>query len=413
MPTPLAYLLRPKTTKDIIGQTHLLAKDGLVERMIKNDFTSSLIFYGPSGTGKTSFAIALCNDLKIEFDTFNASFEKKEKLTSILNKALSSKRFVLIIDEIHRLNKDKQDILLSYMENGNIILYSTTTENPYFVINPALRSRANILELKRVDPFESFEYIKKLINSNKLNILLDDESLKYICEINNGDIRSLINNLEILINLYAEEKLTLDLITSIFMNAKNPSTAAGDDFHDLKSAFHKSIRGSDVDASLHYFSRLISIGDIETLMRRMVVMAYEDIGLANPSLPPRVYTACEAFRTLGMPEGIIPLGLVVIEMALSQKSNSAVNATHQAFEDVQKGMVYDIPDYLKDAHYKSAVKLNRGVGYKYPHNYKNAYVEQQYLPNKIKNMKYYIAKQDANYEKRVWEIYKTFTNKTD
>lgn len=411
MATPLAYLLRPNSTKDIIGQTHLLAKGGLVERMIQNNFTSSLIFYGPSGTGKTSFAIALAQDLNISFANFNASFEKKEHLSKILDEALKHERFILVIDEIHRLNKDKQDILLSYMENGNIILYSTTTENPYFVINPALRSRANILELKRIDSYDAFIYVKQLIKNKKIKLSIDDESLKYVCEINNGDIRSLINSLEILINLYNDQDITIDLIRNIFNNAKNPSTAAGDDFHDLKSVLHKSIRGSDVDAALHYFARLVTIGDFETLMRRMIVIAYEDIGMANPSLPPRVYLACEVFRNLGMPEGIIPLGLVIIEMALSQKSNSAVLATHQAYEDVNKGIVFDIPDHLKDAHYKSAAKLKRGINYKYPHNFENAWVQQQYLPDKIKNIKYYNSKQTSNYEKKLWQIYKEFTKK--
>ncbi|AVN63785.1 AAA family ATPase [Mesoplasma florum] len=405
MNTPLAYLLRPKTTSEIIGQENLLKEDGLIRKMISNNFCRSLIFYGPSGVGKTSFAIALANDLNIEYDLFNASYDKKENLTKIIDKAINKERFILIIDEIHRLNRDKQDILLNFMESGNVYLFATTTENPFFTINPAIRSRATILELKRVSHDESFAFVNKLIKDKKVDINIKPESLKYLCELNSGDIRSLLNNIELFHNLYIGEEITIDLISSIISQGKNPSGATGDDFHDLKSALQKSVRGSDVDASLHYFSRLLSIGDYETLMRRMVIMAYEDIGLANPSLPPRVMQACDAFRQIGMPEGIIPLGLVIIEMALSQKSNSALMASGKAFEDVKNGMAYEVPPHLKDNHYKSAVKLNRGVNYLYPHVEEKGWVAQQYLPNEIKNIKYFKPKTNSAYERKLWSLY--------
>ncbi|AAT75762.1 putative helicase subunit of Holliday junction resolvase [Mesoplasma florum L1] len=405
MNTPLAYLLRPKTTSEIIGQENLLKEDGLIKKMISNNFCRSLIFYGPSGVGKTSFAIALANDLNIEYDLFNASYDKKENLTKIIDKAINKERFILIIDEIHRLNRDKQDILLNFMESGNVYLFATTTENPFFTINPAIRSRATILELKRVSHDESFAFVNKLIKDKKVDINIKPESLKYLCELNSGDIRSLLNNIELFHNLYKGEEITIDLISSIISQGKNPSGATGDDFHDLKSALQKSVRGSDVDASLHYFSRLLSIGDYETLMRRMVIMAYEDIGLANPSLPPRVMQACDAFRQIGMPEGIIPLGLVIIEMALSQKSNSALMASGKAFEDVKNGMAYEVPSHLKDNHYKSAVKLNRGVNYLYPHVEEKGWVAQQYLPNEIKNIKYFKPKTNSAYERKLWSLY--------
>ncbi|ATZ21653.1 replication-associated recombination protein A [Mesoplasma tabanidae] len=405
MNTPLAYLLRPKSTSEIIGQENLLKEDGLIKRMISKNFCRSLIFYGPSGVGKTSFAIALANDLNIEYDLFNASYDKKENLTKIIDKAINKERFILIIDEIHRLNRDKQDILLNFMESGNVYLFATTTENPFFTINPAIRSRATILELKRVNHEDSFNFVNKLIGDKKIDINIKPESLKYLCELNSGDIRSLLNNIELFNSLYKGEEITMDLISSVISQGKNPSGATGDDFHDLKSALQKSVRGSDVDASLHYFSRLLSIGDYETLMRRMVIMAYEDIGLANPSLPPRVMQACDAFRQIGMPEGIIPLGLVIIEMALSQKSNSALMASGKAFEDVKNGMAYDVPDHLKDNHYKSAIKLNRGVNYLYPHVEEKGWVAQQYLPNEIKNIKYFKPKSNSAYERKLWSLY--------
>ncbi|QHX35783.1 recombination factor protein RarA [Spiroplasma sp. TIUS-1] len=402
---PLAYLLRPESIKDIIGQKHLLNKDGLISRMIENKFCTSLIFYGPSGTGKTTFAIALAKDLGIKYDMFNASYDKKEKLNKIIDRAINEENFILIIDEIHRMNKDKQDILLEYIEKGNVKLFATTTENPYFVINPAIRSRANIIELKRIDSSDMFSYIKKLIKDNVIDLKIEDIALEHLCEISSGDVRSLINSLELFLKLYPSQEIKAEDVIKIVPNAKNPSGAYGDDFHDLKSALQKSIRGSDVDAALYYFARLYEIGDYETLMRRMVIMAYEDIGMANPSIPPRVLQATNAFRQIGFPEGIIPLGLAIVDMALSEKSNSAYLATTDAVKDVQEGLIYDVPDHLKDAHYKSATKLGRGIGYKYAHNYKNDWVEQQYLPNEIKDKKYYKNKPHSAYEKRVYDLY--------
>ncbi|KAF5295738.1 hypothetical protein FQA39_LY12911 [Lamprigera yunnana] len=320
---------------------------------------------------KTSFASALANDLGIEHGFFNASYDKKETLTKLIEKAITSDRFIIIIDEIHRLNKDKQDILLEYMEKGNIYLFATTTENPFFVINPAIRSRGQIIELKPITKDDMVIFIKNLINSKKISIEINDDALDYLCYASTGDVRSLINNIELFETLYQGQKVTLELISELIPYAKNPSGAYGDDFHDLKSALQKSIRGSDVDAALYYFARLAEIGDFETLMRRMTIMAYEDIGLANPMVPLRVSAACDAFRQIGMPEGIIPLGLAIVEMALSEKSNSAYLATQQAIKDVRNGLVHNVPDYLKDSHYASAKKLNRGIGYKYAHDYEN------------------------------------------
>ncbi|WP_031542920.1 replication-associated recombination protein A [Mesoplasma photuris] len=405
MKEPLAFLLRPTTTKNIIGQTHVLSQGSLIQRMVENKFATSLIFYGPSGIGKTTFAIALANDLGIGYEIFNATTDKKQKLEKIISSIEADKKFILIIDEIHRMNKDKQDILLEYMETGKVYLFATTTENPFFTINPAIRSRANIIELKRLNTNEMFNYTKEMIANQKIVIDINDEALKYLADLSAGDVRSFINNLELFIELYNDKKIDLQLVLKVLPYAKNPSGAYGDDFHDLKSALQKSIRGSDVDAALYYFARLIEIGDYEVLMRRMVIMAYEDIGLANPAIPARVFTACNAFRNIGMPEGIIPLGLAICEMALSEKSNSAYEATSQALSDVRSGKIYDVPDHLRDAHYKSAKKLGRGIGYKNPHNYKNDWVDQQYISDELVGMQYYKNKTSSSYEKKVYELY--------
>ncbi|WFQ90217.1 replication-associated recombination protein A [Mycoplasma feriruminatoris] len=410
MNQPLSFLIRPKTTKDIIGQTEILKPNGLINKMILNNYCTSLIFFGPSGVGKTSFAISLANDLNISYEIFNASYDKKDKLTNIIQKALQQDRFILIIDEIHRLNKDKQDILLEYMEKGNIFVFSTTTENPFFVINPALRSRSLLIELKPVTKDELVIYAKKVINQYQLKINLSDQALDFLAQLSVGDVRTFLNYLELIDKLYSNEYIDLEKIKTIITISKNPTAQNGDDFHDLKSALQKSIRGSDVDAALYYFSRLIETGDYESLMRRMIIISYEDIGLANPAICSRVVQACNAFRQIGFPEGIIPLGLAIVEMSLSWKSNSAYLATNSALDFVKNGNVYSVPKHLKDNHYKSAIKLGIGVDYKYPHDFENDWVEQQYLPNEIKNKKFYHHKTNQ-YESKVYELYNKMKNK--
>ncbi|PPE05206.1 replication-associated recombination protein A [Williamsoniiplasma lucivorax] len=405
MNKPLAFLLRPNSINDVVGQEKVLSPGGIISRMVAKHFVTSLIFYGPPGTGKTSFALALAKDLKIDHDLFNASYDKKEKLTKIISQLNNDKHFILIVDEVHRMNKDKQDLLLEHMEKGNLTVFFTTTENPFFVINPSIRSRATIIKVEPITAQEMFSFFKNLIAQNRLAINITDDALNYLCQIASGDLRSAINNLEIFINLYADQEITLDFITNVMPLAQIRGAGYGDEFHDLKSALQKSIRGSDVDAALYYFARLASIGDFESLMRRMVVMAYEDIGLANPNVPTHVLQAVHAFREIGYPEGIIPLGLAIVEMSLSEKSNSAYLAVNQAMQDVQNGMIYNIPPHLKDTHYQSAHKLGSGIGYKYAHNYPNDWVEQDYLPQEIKDVRYYKPKLHAAYEAKIWELF--------
>jgi len=409
---PLASLLRPQTIDDIVGQENLLQSQGLVRKMVEKKFVSNLIFYGPPGVGKTSFATALAKDLAYDVVYFNASIDKKDKIDKILAKTDDQKQ-ILVIDEVHRMNQNKQDLLLEHMENGNIVCFFTTTENPYFTINPAIRSRSTILELKRISEDDIFNYLKGKIVKKEIDLFgISDEPLRLLAEMSAGDLRVAINKIELLMNLYADEKIDINLIKRIFDSKANiQGSKSGDIHHDLKSALQKSIRGSDVDAALYWFARMVEAGDFEALMRRMSIIAYEDIGLANPAIPGRVFLACETFRQVGFPEGIIPLGLAIVEMTLSEKSNSAYSATLSAIKAVETGKNFDVPDHLKDSSYKSAKKLKRGIGYKYPHDYPNSYVEQQYLPDEIKDIKFYQPKITSIYEKKVYQIFESFKRK--
>lgn len=406
---PLAFALRPLTITDIIGQSHLINdQNGIISRMLKNNYASSLIFYGVPGIGKSSLAQALANDLQIEYDIFNATIDKKSKLEQIIQKALNLKKFILIVEEIHRMNKDRQDILLQYLENGHLIMFACTTENPYFVINPSVRSRANIIKLERITIEEMLKGLNKLIINKKLPLNILKDSLLLICQFSNGDLRIAINMLELCLHLYPKEQITTKIIKQISSSANLTNFKNNDEHHNLKSALQKSIRGSDVDAALHYFARLLASGDHEALLRRMLITAYEDIGLANPMIIVHVKTAIDAFRQIGLPEGRIPLGLVIIEMCLSEKSNSAYLATNKAYEDILKGNVFNIPKHLQDTSYNSASKLGIGFGYKYPHDFPNDYVNQQYLPQEIKELIYYRPKLHSEYEKKINKIHEKF-----
>ncbi|AUM62556.1 replication-associated recombination protein A [Spiroplasma monobiae] len=414
MNKPLSFLLRPTSLKNIIGQSHLINnKYGLITKMVENNFLANLIFYGPPGVGKTSMAISIAKDLNAKFEFFNASNDKKDKLQKLIDSSNHEEQLVLIIDEIHRMNRNIQDYLLEYIESKKVIVFLTTTENPYFVINPAIRSRCTILKLQEINTQEMKEGLKRVIKNNNIELNIEQDAFDNLCELSNGDLRVALNAIEIITNLYSKEKVNNEVIKSIFDQAVTKGTGEGDEYHDLKSALQKSIRGSDVDASLHYWARLMAIGDYEVLMRRMIIMAYEDIGLANPTITVRVYQACQIFRQIGMPEGRIILGLAIIEMALSEKSNSSYLALEKALEDVKQGLAPPIPPYLRDNHYKNAHKLGHGIGYKYAHDYPNDWVDQQYLPDEIKDITYFEFKPHSAYEKKLMEIYIKFTNKNN
>lgn len=374
----LADTLRPKTLDDIVGQKHLVGEGKILSNLVKNKKLFSMILYGNPGIGKTSIAYALVNELGCRYRMLNAVINNKSDFDVVIEEAKMYKELVLIVDEIHRMNKDKQDILLPYIENGMIILIGLTTSNPYYKINPAIRSRCQIFELHPLDFDDLKDGIKRA--SKYLNkIKLDDEAIDLIASLSSGDFRSAINLLEMSYYATGDKHITVDIIRSI--NSKPVIIGDKDEsgHYDLISALQKSIRGSDVDAALYYLGRLIIIGDLDIIYRRLSVIAYEDIGLASPGIGSKVRAAIEASEMLGLPEARIPLSVIVTEMALSPKSNSCIMAIDEVLSDIESGKSYNTPAWIK----------TNSPLYKYPHNYKNHWVKQQYLPDELKTRKYY------------------------
>lgn len=395
MDKPLALKLAPKSLKEVYGQSHLIGKDRVLTNMVKNKKIFSMILYGRPGIGKTSIANAIVNELGLRYRFLNATINNKKDLDIVIEEAKMYDGIILIMDEIHRLNKDKQDILLPQLESGLITLIGLTTSNPYHSINPAIRSRCQLFELKDL---ESTDIIKALNMATKSEYLegikIDKEAINYIASLSGNDLRFAYNLLEVAYSTSSNKTVDIDHIKRInnkpvFIHDKNE-----DGYYDVLSAFQKSIRGSDVDASLHYLARLIAAGDLDSIYRRMSVIAYEDIGLANPSIGPKVMAAIQASELVGLPEARIPLGTIVTEMALSPKSNTAHIALDKALADVETGRAGAVPDHIKTT----------SKDYKYPHDYPNAYVPQQYLPDNLKNKKYYIPK-DKEYEQNIKYVY--------
>ncbi|HRT69678.1 MAG TPA: replication-associated recombination protein A [Bacilli bacterium] len=399
---PLAYKLRPTRFEDIVGQGHLIGKNGVITRMLKNRSLPSIILYGSPGIGKTTIALAICHELKREYYSFNASIDNKATLKEIIDKAQGDQSLIVIIDEIHRMKKDIQDYLLPFVERGTITIIGLTTINPYHSINPAVRSRCTILRLNPLSEqnletifHRSFSYLDK-------EITIEEEAKKYIISLANGDVRSLINMIEcVYFTLNDEKTLTLAAVKEILLTASVSIDKNEDSFYDTLSGLHKSIRGSDVNASLHYLAKLITSEDFLPLIRRLYCIFYEDISLANPNLGPRVKAACEVALELGMPEAVLPLSSIVVEMALSPKSNSTYLAIHAAMKDIEEGRSGSLPLHLKNTF---SFDPNQG-SYKYPHDYPGAWVDQQYLPDKIKNAKYWTAKPTSPYEETLKERY--------
>ena len=391
MDKPLALKLAPKSLKDVVGQKHLVGDDKILSNIVKSKKLFSMILYGPPGVGKTSIANAIVNDLDIRYRFLNATTNNKKDFDTVVEEAKMYDGIVLIMDEIHRLNKDKQDLLLPVVESGLITLIGMTTSNPYFKINPAIRSRCHIFELKSLDTTDIIEGLKKAIKHPDIkDIKITKKELEYIAKLSSNDLRYAYNLLELAYYSTKDHKVTIDLLKEI--NSKPVFISDHDEsgHYDLLSAFQKSIRGSDVNAALHYLARLIESGDLDSIYRRMSVIAYEDIGLANPDIGPRVMAAISASELVGLPEARIPLGEIVIEMALSPKSNSAITAIDEAINDVETGRCDDIPD---------TIKIHSQI-YKYPHSYPNHFVKQQYLPNNLVNKKYY-RPQDSSANERI------------
>ena len=391
---PLAHILRPTKLDDIVGQKHLIGEDKILTNLVKNKKLFSMILYGKPGIGKTSIATAIVNELGYKYILLNAVINNKKDFDEAINEAKYNNEYIIIMDEIHRLNKDKQDLLLPYLENGLITLIGMTTSNPYHKINPAIRSRCQIFELKELNDEDIKEALKKGIKYLE-DIQIDDESINYIVKLSGGDLRFAYNLLEVAYYSSSDKIVNIEHIKKInskpvFFHDKNE-----DGHYDVLSAFQKSIRGSDVNASLHYLARLIEAEDLDSIYRRMTVIAYEDIGLANPSMGPKVDACINACERLGLPEARIPLATVVVELALSPKSNSAHVALDNALLDIRNGNIGNVPSHIK----------TNSKNYKYPHDYPNAFVKQQYLPDKIKNRKYYIPKTTSKYETALKNVY--------
>lgn len=373
----LQNTLRPEKLKDVLGQDHLIGKGKVLTNLVKEKKLFNIIFYGRSGIGKTTIALALMNEFNQRYRMLNATVNSKKDFEVVIEEAKLYNGIILIVDEIHRMNKDKQDILLSYIESGLITLIGLTNSNPYHSINQAIRSRCQLLELKALTEEDIIKGLKR-VKEALPDIKMDNNVIKKIAKISDGDIRYAYNLVEFIYYGYNKE-VTLENIEEVCSKPSFFTDKNEDGHYDMLSAFQKSIRGSDVDASLHYLARLIISGDYDSIYRRMIVIAYEDIGLANPGIGPKVVAAIEASERVGFPELVKPLSVVVIEMALSPKSNSANTAIELAIKDIQEGNVGRIPEHIKTT----------SPNYKYPHNYPNYWVDQQYMPDKLVGRKYY------------------------
>ena len=377
----LADKLRPTKLNEIIGQKHLIGTNKIITNLIENKKIFSMIFYGKPGTGKTSIANAIVNELNLKYKFMNAVINNKADFDMAINEAKINGELILIIDEIHRMNKDKQDILLPYIEKGTIILIGLTTSNPYYKINPALRSRCQIFELHKLRLEDIKEGLKRATEELE-NIKIDDDALEQIAYLSSGDMRYALNLLEISYYSSKEHQITKEIVSKISSKPILFHDKDGDGHYDVISALQKSIRGSDVDASLHYLARLLEAEDLDIIYRRLSVIAYEDIGLANPGIGPRLRSAIEASELIGLPEARIPLGEIVIEMALSPKSNSAYTAINEAINDIHKGNTGNVPNNIK----------TNSQTYLYPHDYHHDWVKQNYMPENLIGRKYYQPK---------------------
>ncbi|TYR76779.1 replication-associated recombination protein A [Rossellomorea vietnamensis] len=413
---PLAYRMRPRTISEVIGQQHLVGEGKIIDRMVKARQLSSMILYGPPGIGKTSIASAIAGSTNYAFRTLNAVTNNKKDIAVVAEEAKMSGKVILLLDEVHRLDKAKQDFLLPYLENGMITLIGATTSNPYHAINPAIRSRCQIFELKPLSVDDMKTALENAIRDEerglgKQNVSVGEQALTHLAQASNGDVRSSLNALElaVLSTQPSEDgriEVTVGIAEECLQKKSFSHDKDGDAHYDVLSGFQKSIRGSDVNAALHYLGRLVEAGDLPSISRRLLVIAYEDIGLASPQAGQRTLAAVETAEKIGFPEARIPLANAVIELCLSPKSNSAISAIDAALKDIRSGRNGEVPAHLKDAHYAGAKELGRGIEYKFPHDYPSGWVKQQYLPDVLKNARYYEPKDTGKFESAISQVYK-------
>jgi len=407
--------MRPTTIEEVVGQQQLVGEGKIINRMVKAKMLSSMILYGPPGTGKTSIASAIAGSTKYAFRKLNAATDSKKDLQIVAEEAKMSGTVILLLDEIHRLDKVKQDFLLPLLESGQVVLIGATTENPYISINPAIRSRTQIFEVHPLSPDDIKTAVNRALSDKErglgnVKVNLSDPALSFLSQSTNGDLRSALNGLELAVKSTSADRenvinISLPIIEECVQRKAITQDKDGDAHYDVISAFQKSIRGSDVDAALHYMGRLIEGGDLQSISRRLMVIAYEDIGMANLTACSRTVEAIEAANKLGFPEARIPLADTVIELCLSPKSNSGMTAIDAALSDIRSGLSGEIPNHLKDAHYSGAKKLGHGTTYKCPHDFPNDWIKQQYLPDKLAGTQYYKPKQTSRFERAYGERY--------
>lgn len=423
--SPLASRLRPKTLEEVVGQQHIIGKDKLLYRAIKADKLSSIIFYGPPGTGKTTLAKVIANTTSANFTQINATVAGKKDMEEVVrqakdNQGMYGKKTILFVDEIHRFNKGQQDYLLPFVEDGTLILIGATTENPYFEVNGALISRSSIFELKPLEKEDIRRLIMRALTDEERGMgsyhaIIDEDALEFLADICGGDARNALNAIElgVLTTERSEDgkiHITIDVVSECIQKRVVRYDKGGDNHYDTISAFIKSMRGSDPDAAVFYLAKMLYAGeDVKFIARRIMICASEDVGNADPMAISVAVAAAQAVERVGMPEAQIILSQAVLYVATAPKSNSAVNAIMAANAAVRAHKT-TVPSHLQDAHYKGSANLGRGTGYKYAHDYPNHYVEQQYLPEEIKDMQFY-EPSNMGYEKAIQEHFQRIKGK--
>jgi len=414
---PLASRLRPENLEEVVGQQHIIGKDKLLYRAIKADKMSSVIFYGPPGTGKTTLAKVIANTTSARFMQINATAAGKKDMEEVVKSAKDSlgmygKRTILFVDEIHRFNKGQQDYLLPFVEDGTLILIGATTENPYFEVNSALISRSIVFELKPLKKQDIRELIERAVYNQErgmgaFDVVIEEEAIEFLADISGGDARAALNAIELAVLTTRREEdgkihISLDVASECIQKRVLRYDKAGDNHYDTISAFIKSMRGSDPDAAVYYLARMLYAGESVTFIaRRIMICASEDVGNADPQALQLAVAAAQAVERIGMPESQLILAQAVLYVATAPKSNSATNAISSAMEAVKHSKA-TIPTYLQDAHYKGAAALGRGTGYEYAHDFPKHFSRQRYLPEELKDEKFYEPSENG-YEKQILE----------